>query len=229
MGGWAELIGVFALFLVSHAVPVRPAVRGRLVAALGMRAYLLAYSVLSLGVLVWLVIAASRAPYVPLLDGAAWQAWVPNLIMPLACALVSFGAAVPNPLSFGGAQNEAFDPDRPGVVGLTRHPLPWALALWSLAHTIANPDLAHVLLFGGFALFAIIGTRVMDRRFQRLMGSELWAQTARATGNAPLSALVSGRWRPAGLPSWRRGLLALVLWLGALALHAPVIGVSPVP
>lgn len=49
-------------FLLAHAVPPLPAVRGRLVALLGRRAYLILYSALSLVLLAWLISAASRAP-----------------------------------------------------------------------------------------------------------------------------------------------------------------------
>jgi hypothetical protein len=61
-GGWAEFATAYAAFLLSHAVPARPAARGRLTAALGERGYLLAYSAVSLAALVWLIAATERAP-----------------------------------------------------------------------------------------------------------------------------------------------------------------------
>jgi uncharacterized membrane protein len=44
-----EVLLALALFLAAHSIPARPAVRGRLVATLGERPYLLLYSLLSLG------------------------------------------------------------------------------------------------------------------------------------------------------------------------------------
>ncbi|ARE41126.1 NnrU family protein, required for expression of nitric oxide and nitrite reductases (Nir and Nor) [Rhodovulum sp. P5] len=229
MGGWGELLLAFAAFLASHAVPARPAVKARLKTALGRRGYLVVYILISLAMLTWLIVAAGRAPHVPLAPVAGWQAWVPNLAMPIVCLLIAFGAATPNPLSFGGRRNDRFTPAAPGIAGLTRHPLLWALALWSGAHAVANPDLAHVLLFGGFAGFAIFGTRVIDRRNQRLMGRPAWQRAAAHTSNLPFGALVAGRWRPGGPPPLGRLALGLGLWVLLLLGHRPVIGVSPLP
>ncbi|GAA0568113.1 NnrU family protein [Craurococcus roseus] len=228
MGGWGELFVAFAAFLLSHALPARPALRRPLAAALGERGYLLTYSLVSLAALAWLIAAAGRAPYVALWGPAPWQAWVPNLAMPAACLLVAFGLGAPNPLSFGG-RADGFDPERPGVAGVSRHPLLLALALWAGAHAVANGDLAHVALFGAFAGFALLGMRIIDRRKRRLIGAGEWNRLAARTSGWPLAALVDGRWRPSALPEpWRLG-LGLLLWLALLALHAPVVGVSPLP
>ena len=37
----------------------------------------------------------------------------------------------------------------------TAHPMLWAIALWALAHLLANGDLAGLLLFGGLGLYAL--------------------------------------------------------------------------
>ena len=39
MTGWAEVAAAFAVFLISHALPARPAVRAPLVRALGQGAH----------------------------------------------------------------------------------------------------------------------------------------------------------------------------------------------
>lgn len=228
MGGWGEFVAAFAVFLASHALPARPALRRCLAARLGERGYLLGYSLVSLAALVWLVTAAGRAPYVPLWLPAPWQAWVPNLLMPLACLLVAFGVAAPNPLSFGG-RAAGFDPERPGIAGVARHPLLLALLLWAAGHAVPNGDLGHVLLFGGFAGFAALGMRVVDRRCRRQMGAARWGALAARTSLWPLAALVEGRWRPAALPDLRRLALGLLLWLLLLAAHPALIGLSPLP
>lgn len=229
MGGWGELLLAFVVFLLSHALPARPALRERLVGMLGQGGYLAAYTVLSLALLGWLIVAAGRAPYVPLLPWGVWQAWVPNIVMPFAVLLIVFGTAAPNPLSFGGAGNGCFDPERPGIVGVTRHPLPWGLVMWSGSHGLANPDLAHVLLFGGSAGFALLGMWMIDRRNRRRMGVERWAQLGTRSSIIPFAALLGGRWRPAAGPSPLRLVIALLLWISLLGLHGLVIGVSPFP
>jgi uncharacterized membrane protein len=230
MAGWGEFLGAFTVFLLSHALPARPAVRGPLVAALGERGYLILYSLMSVAVLAWLIAAAGRAPFVQLWPYAAWQAWLVNLAMPLVCVLIAFAVGAPNPLSLGG-RGAGFDPRRPGIAGVARHPLLLALSLWAAVHAVANGDLAHLLLFGGFAGFAMLGMRVLDRRRRRLLGEVAWMRLAARTSDWPLAALLDGRWRP-GLPRVADALrlaLGLLLWLALLVLHPPVIGVSPLP
>ncbi len=229
VGDWAEFAAAYAVFLLSHALPARPAVRRKLAIALGERGYLVAYGVASVAALAWLIAAAGRAPFVPLRPTEAWQAWLANLAMPLACPLIAFAVGAPNPLSFGG-RPAGFDPQRPGVAGVARHPLLIALALWAGVHALANGDLAHVLLFGGFAAFALSSMGALDRRRRRQLGDAKWARLAACTSGWPLAALLDGRWRPRPAPpDAARLVLGIMLWLGLLALHPAIIGVSPLP
>ena len=181
---WAGFAFAFLVFFLSHSLPVRPPLRTILVRRLGPRGFTLAYSALSLAVLCWLIVAAARAPYVSVWSWAPWQSHLALMLMLAACVLLGVSIGRPNPFSFGGAHNDRFDPDRPGVVRLTRHPLLLALALWSGGHLIANGDLAHVILFATFAGFAILGGRLIDRRKRREMGSD-WDRILRAVQRAP--------------------------------------------
>jgi uncharacterized membrane protein len=231
--GWLEMAIAAVLFFASHSVPALPGLRRRIVGALGEARYLALYSLASLLALGWLIVAAGRAPYVEVWAFEPWQLWVPNLAMPLACLLIAFGVATPNPLSFGGRAACTFDPDRPGIAGIARHPLLWALVLWSSAHLVPNGDLAHILLFGGFAVFALLGMAAMDRRFKRMLGTAEWERLARRTSLLPFAALAEGRWRPsradlnAGMLV--RLLAGLVLYLVLLSAHELATGVSPLP
>lgn len=223
MQDWAEFIAALAIFFLSHAIPVRPPVRPWLVARLGERGYLVGYSLLSLGVLAWLIGAAGRAPYVEVIPPAMWLRWVPIAVMPVACWLAVVGMRAVNPLSFGGFGRGAFDPARPGVLAFCRHPLLLALFLWATAHLLANGDLAHVILFGLLAGFSVLGMGLIDRRKRRQMGAAAWANAAAGTA----------RFSPGGL--WRGGvdardmLLAALLFGALLALHPQVIGVPALP
>jgi uncharacterized membrane protein len=214
MTGWLELAAVFAAFIAAHAVPARPPVRRRLTARLGDRPYLWLYSAASLLLLWWLIAAAGRAPYVLLWDQAPWQRWLALLAMALACLLVTFAVGNPNPFSLGGGDPRRYDPERPGIVGLTRHPLLWAVALWAGAHLLANGDVAHALLFGGFLAMALGGIAMLDRRTRVRLGVE-WPRLARRR-----------------LPRWQAGdglrlLAAALLLAGLLVAHPAVIGVDP--
>ncbi len=226
--GWAGYGLAFAVFFATHMIPARPRLRARLTRAIGERAYLTLYGLVSALVLAWLIAAAGRAPYIPLWPETAWTRWVPNLLMPPAILLAVFGIGAPNPLSIA-SRKTGFDPARPGIAGLTRHPLLWALALWALGHLIANGDLAHVILFGLFAGFALLGMVLIDRRRRRMLGEETWRRLAACCPALPFAALVTGRWRPRGWPHPGRLLLAAAIWAVLLWLHPLVIGTSPLP
>lgn len=223
MGAWSEYVMAFVAFFASHAFPVRPPLRPWLVARLGQSGFTLAYSALSLAVLTWLIGAAGRAPHVPLWDWAPWQVHVPLVAMLPVCLILSCSIARPNPFSFGGAANDSFDPARPGIVRWMRHPLLVALAIWAGAHVVPNGDLAHVLLFGIFLVFALLGQRLIDRRRRREMGPRWAALDIRLAASPRWSAPVS--WSGAAL----RLAAGTGLYAVLLVLHPAVIGVSPLP
>ena len=148
------------------------------------------------------------------------------------CLILALAIARPTPFSFGGARNAAFDFARPGIFRLYRHPLLLALALWAAAHAVPNGDLAHLILFGTFAVFATLGTRLVDRRQQREMGNT-WKKLRSEVASTPLwptSLTGDDALRlVAGLV-----LYATLIWLhlaapGCTWLHLAVIGVSPLP
>ena len=207
MSGWAEFGLAFAMFLIAHLIPVRPGFRPRLVGLMGERAYLAVYALVSLILLAWLIGSAGRAPYVSLWTFEPWHAWVVALVMVPVCLLTALGLGVPNPFSFGGGDAAQFDPGRPRIVGVTRHPLLWALALWSGAHLVANGDLAHLLLFGGLLAMAMAGMAALDRRSRRRLA------VRSVTG-----------WRAADL---FRVAVSILIYTALLLAHERVIGVSP--
>jgi uncharacterized membrane protein len=70
----------------------------------------------------------------------------------------------------------------------------------------------------------------IDARKQRALGATEWRRLSRRTSLVPFGALVGGRWRPSFRKiSLFRLVAAIGLYLGLLALHQPVIGVSPFP
>lgn len=223
---WIEFALAFLLFLASHRIPALA--KGRMQAVLGRGGYIAVFSIVSTALLFWVIFAAGRAPFVPLWDQAGWHRWAVNIVMPLALALAVFGIAAPNPFAFEG-RAAGFDPAHPGIAGITRQPLLWALALWSGAHLLANGDLAHVLMFGAFLIFALGGMPMMERRKRRQTGDAIWRAMAARTSLIPCAALVTGRWRPATWPNPLRLALWLLVWAGLWHLHTPVIGVSPLP
>ncbi len=92
-----------------------------------------------------------------------------------------------------------------------------------------NGDVAHVVLFGLFASFAMAGMATVDRRKRRLMGDSEWTRLAARTSWWPLSALVQGQLGLGSELFQPRLLIATALYGTLLALHSPVIGVAPWP
>jgi uncharacterized membrane protein len=138
------------------------------------------------------------------------------------CVILALSIGRPNPFSFGGARNDQFDPAQPGIVRLSRHPLLLALALWAAAHVVPNGDLAHVILVGTFAAFALLGGRLIDRRKRREMGPE-WQRMRDRVVDAPfLSASPS-------VGTLLRLAEGITLYGALLWAHPFLFGVSPLP
>lgn len=218
---WLGYAGVFAVFFATHSLPLRPALRARLVAGLGRRGFAVAYAALSIGMLALLIHAAGRAPFVLLWPTMPWHFHVVQAGMVLVCVILALSVGRPNPFSFGGARNERFDPDRPGIVGILRHPILAALALWAGLHLLPNGDLAHVLLFGTLGAFAVLGRGLTDRRKRHEMGAQAWDDLRLRTRQAPVLHPPRSR---AGLAL--RLAAAAIAYIALVALHPVVIGVS---
>ncbi len=218
--GWTNYAAAFAVFFASHIVLVRPPVRPWLVTALTQRGFTAAYSVLSLAILWWLIEAAQAAPYVELWAWAPWQNWVPIVTMLPVCLILAFGLGIPNPFSFGGTHNDRFDPQRPGIVRWIRHPILAALFLWSAAHMVPNGNLAHVILFGAFAIFSLLGMKLIDRRRQREMGAD-WSRLLEASRQSAREGKV-----PFGNTILRLA-LGILIYAAISHLHPFFAGVDP--
>lgn len=216
MNGWFEYILAFVVFFLTHSIPVRPAIKSRLMAILGARGFTIGYSLLSLAILAWIIIAAGRAPFMPLWGWEPWQNHVTLTLMLAVCLIAALAVGRPNPLSFGGANNDRFDPNHAGIVGWVRHPLLLALFLWAFAHMIPNGNLAHVILFAVFAGFALLGMKIIDRRQKRIIGATRWSELANTKR---------------GIQMTRGGVIRVIIGIAIYALlislHGPIIGVQP--
>lgn len=214
-----EFALALAAFLAAHSLPRATGLRDLAIKQVGRRTYVILYSVLSVGLLAWLISAALRAPYLELwAPGAATTHAALALMLP-ACLLFAMAAARRNPLSIAFAQG-ARPSAAPGVLALTRHPILWAFALWSTAHLIANGDLVAAILFGGMGIFSLAGMAIMDRRARRTMGEAAWAEAVARLRRAELSALFTRR-------CLVEAAIGALLYAALLHLHGPVIGVDP--
>jgi uncharacterized membrane protein len=220
-----EFCAALTAFLVAHLIPASRGLRARLILLMGRTAYLAVYSLLSLALLGWLIVAAQRAETVWLWDPAPWQWHVPFIAMPMATFLLVAGLLSANPLSIslrGGTE--------PGpITAVTRHPVLWAFLIWAAAHIPPNATMVALLLFGAMALFSLLGFVLLDLTARTRLGPERWRKLAAGTSVLPFAALLSGRarWsalRALVLPALMA--LAVYVWF-VLQGHALIIGPDP--
>ena len=228
MIGFLPLITLLAAFVAIHTVISRPAFREPLVARLGRGGYGTVHgivSVLGMAAVFW---AFFRAPYLELWPSSAALRAVPALAMPLACILAV--ASITNPYAgLSGDRLPEGDNQAPGILGLTRHPAPWALILWGAAHVVANGDLAGLLFFGTFLVFAAFAPVLVDSRRRRLCGEGAWSRFAAATSTTPFFSAIRNHakidWRGIG---WTPLAIGLALYGAILLIHGTVFGVAAI-
>jgi uncharacterized membrane protein len=223
---WLPLTLTLLAFVISHTVPALPGVRVRLIGLFGREVYFLAYGVTSLVLLIGLVSAASTAPYVELWPPTDGLLWVPRLAMLPGIILATHGLLAPNPLSLTMNRRGCFDPQRPGVVGLVRHPVLWAMLIWSASHVAANGAWAHVVLFGTFALMSVQGMVAIDRRRQSSLGHSEWRRLSAHAPQWPRLHAIRAR-RPAlSLRSLSPSLVGVVAYAALAMGHGWFAGVQ---
>ncbi|TDL79423.1 NnrU family protein [Palleronia sediminis] len=227
--GWTGFILALVAFTASHYLPARTGLKTAGVARLGARGYHAVYGLVSLLLLGWVVVAAGRAPFVTLWPAEPWTRWVPFAAMPVAFVLTAAGLGCAQPFTLGGKRAAVFDPARPGIAAVTRHPLLLALALWSGAHLVANGDLAHAILFGAFLAMSVGFVPLFDARARAALSPAGARAFFDATAILSLAPLGDADWRRANRGLAIRAGIGLVLWLAALLLHPLVFGVSPLP
>jgi uncharacterized membrane protein len=190
----ARFLAVFAIFLLSHLIAATPAIRRRLTGLLGEVLFTTCYSAMSIALFTWLIHSAKQAPYIELWPPMVWTYAVTVGLMPIAALVFGAGLLQPNPFSIAFVAT-AYNPDKPGVVAITRHPLLWGLSLWGLAHVPANGDLAALIMFGGLGSFGLLGMWAVETRKRKTLGEEQWQKLAGSTSVIPFAAILSGRAR----------------------------------
>lgn len=216
----SALFAATAAFLLTHFVTSTP-LRAVLVKALGEWPYRGLYSAVALAALAWMISAYAGAPHEPLWTGLRY---LPVVAMPFAFVLLACGYWR-NPTMVGADKLlKSEDPAR-GMIRITRHPLMWAIMLWSGSHILARGDLASLVFFGGLLLLAGFGTILMDSRKQ---SNPDWARFAAVSSNIPFAAIAQGRNRIAwGEIGWLRPAIGLALFAAFLLGHAWLFGAKP--
>ena len=132
------LVAGLVLFMAIHLIPKAPRLRLALVERLGAKPYRGVFSAVVLLSLVAVAWGFSRSPFEEVYAPPDWGHRASMILVPIA--LVLFAAANM--------------PTR--IRALLRHPMLLGLLLWALAHLLSNGEIRSVVLFGGFALFAVV-------------------------------------------------------------------------
>lgn len=211
-------------FLGTHLGIPSSRLRDQLVQRLGGRVYRLLYSLLAVVGLLWMVSAYRDAPHVPLFGVGTGLRHLAIGLMPFALLPVVWGLTAPNPMAPGQRPDaDARDPAT-GMLRVTRHPFLWGVALWAVLHVLANGHLAALVFFGSFALLAVAGSVLIDRRRMRA-GGPGWGIFFQSTSNLPFLAILQRRQRLAirEIGGWRTA-VAAGAWLVLLVAHGWLFG-----
>lgn len=188
------LLGL-VLFLGVHSVRiVAEDWRSSTIARIGEKPYKGMHALLSLLGFVLIVWGFGVARAHPV------QLWNPPVAMRHLAALLTLVAFV--------LLAAAYVP-RNGIKARVHHPMVLGVKVWALAHLLANGNVAHVVLFGAFLVWAVLNFSAARRR-DRLAGTVYPPGT---TGGTVTTLLV-------GAVAWA----VFAFWL-----HGWLIGVRPIP
>ncbi len=132
------LLAGLVVFLGIHLVPVFRSLRSQLIGTIGETPYKLVFTVISFAGLLMIIYGKGQATFEHVYLPPEWGPNVTRLVM-LPVFILLAASNTPSHLR-----------------NFLRHPMLIAILLWSVGHLLANGDKASILLFGGFALYAII-------------------------------------------------------------------------
>jgi uncharacterized membrane protein len=217
--GLLSLAAAMTLFVGTHVGMPEPKLRDALTARIGENGYLATYSVISIGLLAWVIIAYKAAPDVEIWIANTGMRHASLTLMLIAAFFLIAGMTTRNP-STVQAKKLGWKPEAKGVFKITRHPVMWAATLWAIAHTLANGDAAAIILFGGIGLLSLLGAAHLDRRKRLALGAD-WEAFQAETSFVPLGAIATGRARvERGEIPWWQSLGAVAVYMAMLFVHA---------
>lgn len=224
-----SLIAAAVFFVLLHLLVSGTVLRGAIVTIIGEGAFMGLFSLASVAGLVWLGWAYGQARgtgpvYWDLGSGGRHAA---AALVLLAMLLIVPGLTTPNPTSV--KQEGALEKPNAvqGMLRITRHPFLWGVAIWALAHLLANGDLPGVILFGSMLALALFGTASIDAKRKRALGPR-WDAFAAQTSGVPFAAVLSGKQKlSVGEIGLWRILLAVAVYAAVLWGHPFLFGVKP--
>lgn len=222
------LLILLALFVGTHFLMSHP-LRATLVGTLGATGFQLLYSAVSLGSFAWAIHHYAGLPDEAPLWAVGDGLWAFASALMLLGSILFAGSFFRNPaLPAPGAAAHTHAAPR-GVLAITRHPMMWGFAAWSVCHMLVSPQPKMIALAAALACLAIFGSAGQDIKKGKLMGFD-WTDWESRTSFIPFGGQLSGRIRwSAALPGRTVTLAGLALWLAATRFHpafgAPLAGI----
>lgn len=131
------IIGLSIFFLI-HLLPTTPTLKSTLVAKYGEMPYKAVFSLISLTGLLLIIWGKAEAEFVVVWNPPVMFSVITKLIM-LPAIVLLVAAYLPS-----------------NIKRHTRHPMLWGVCLWATGHLMINGDMASILLFGSFLMFALV-------------------------------------------------------------------------
>ena len=213
-----------------HVGVAGTALRGVVARRTGENGFRILFSTLSVATIAFLVISYrnARAQGSPTLwTTPHWLGWLLVLLMAPAFVLLVGSMTRPNPTAIGGEKLAGQEPR--GLSRITRHPMLWSFATWSVVHVIGNGDLVSLLFFGTFGVTALLGMPSIDHKLAA-RDPAAWRTLASTTSILPFGAILAGRNRLVlSEIGWIAPVVGLVLWVLLVLVHPWLFGVSPLP
>ena len=201
-------IGMIA-FVGTHLLMSHPW-RSTLVRQFGPGGFLGIYSIISLITFSGTVIAFGRAPAAPQLwDGQALLPWITASLLTLVASALFLASFAGNP-ALAGTDVSGLSTRLPhGAFKVTRHPMMSAFTLWGVSHVLIAPSARTIILAGGVAMLAVVGSLGQDAKKSALHGKD-WRAWVKRTTFLPNPAKLGhlGFYWVAALPVWM-----LLTWL----------------
>lgn len=159
-----SLVLVVCAFLLTHFLMSGP-LRKTLIGTLGEQGFLLLYSLVSICLLGAAIVLFARSPAEHLLwDGTHPVAWALASVLTILGTGLFLPSFQRNPALPGVKAAGLATVIPSGVYTITRHPMMWAITLWSLGHIIVAPSLRTLILLGGMIVLALVGSHLQDKR-----------------------------------------------------------------
>ncbi|GAA0737223.1 NnrU family protein [Sphingomonas japonica] len=220
-----QLILASAAFVGTHFLLSHP-LRAPLVGAIGGMGFLGLYSLVAFATLGWMISAYLALPPQPPMWGISDALWALASAAMLVASVLFVGSLIGNPALPDPTAAARPEKQPRGVFAVTRHPMMWSFALWSLAHIAVYPTPANLVLTGAILVLALVGAALQDAKKRRLEPG-FWPQWQRETAFVPFANLLSGRTRwSAAMPGIGVLVGGVLLWLAASWAHLPFAGIA---